>query len=146
MSMLNVFILFLAFVYVDRDGQRLYNFHMPEQDFRAVAGKIIRSERLKMGWSQEELAEKAELHPSFIGQIERGLRAASFKTLERLGVIFGLKPADFLAGGGRGDAAYKPHPLERRILGLVRGCSTREQQLVYQTIKHLLRQKRRLGK
>ncbi len=99
-----------------------------------------------MGWSQEELAEKAELHPSFIGQIERGLRAASFKTLERLGVIFGLKPADFLAGGGRGDAAYKPHPLERRILGLVRGCSTREQQLVYQTIKHLLRQKRRLGK
>ncbi len=99
-----------------------------------------------MGLSQEELAEKAELHPSFIGQIERGLRAASFKTLERLGLIFGLKPVDFLAGGDCGDAAYKPQPLERRILGLIRGCSTREQQLVYQTIKHLLRQKRRLGK
>ena len=99
-----------------------------------------------MGWSQEELAEKAELHPSFIGQIERGLRAASFKTLERLGVIFGLKPADFLEDGPAAGAAYKPHPLERKILGLLKGCSSREQQLVYQTIKHLLRQKRKLGK
>lgn len=99
-----------------------------------------------MGWSQEELAEKANLHPSFIGQIERGLRSASFKTLERLSVIFGLKPADFLAGGGAGTAVYKPQPLERRILGLIKGCSTGEQQLVYQTIKHLLRQKRKLAK
>ncbi len=97
-----------------------------------------------MGWSQEELAEKADLHPSFIGQIERGLRSASFKTLERLGAIFGLKPAEFLEGGGDG-ADYKPQPLERKILGLIRGCSSREQQLVYQTIKHLLRQKRKLA-
>ncbi|MBU2574132.1 MAG: helix-turn-helix domain-containing protein [Elusimicrobia bacterium] len=119
---------------------------MPEHDFRVVAGKVIRRERLRLGWSQEELAEKADLHPSFVGQIERGLRAASFKTLERLGVIFGLKPVDFLAGATEPDAAYKPQPLERKILGLLKGCSTREQQLVYQTIKHLLRQKRRLVK
>lgn len=123
---------------------RTANFYMAEQDFRAAAGKIIRRERLKMGWSQEELAEKADLHPSFVGQIERGIRAASFKTLERLGVIFGLNPGDFLAGGAKPDTAYKPQPLERRILGLLKGCSTAEQQLVYQTIKHLLRQKRRL--
>ena len=143
--MLKVFIFIIAYLCVDRVGQRLYNFDMSETDFRAAAGKRIRRERLKMGWSQEELAEKADLHPSFIGQIERGLRAASFKTLERLGAIFGVKPADFLEGGTTG-AAYKPHPLERKILGLLKGCSSREQQLVYQTIKHLLRQKRRLGK
>jgi len=111
-----------------------------------MAGKRIRRERLKMGWSQEELAEKADLHPSFIGQIERGLRAASFKTLERLGVIFGIKPADFLENGRGSGEIYKPHPLERRILGLMKGCSSREQQLVYQTIKYLLRQNRKLGK
>ena len=138
-------ILFISFMCVDRQRQRLYNFHMAEHDFRAAAGKRIRRERLKLGWSQEELAEKAELHPSFIGQIERGLRAASFKTLERLGAIFGIKPADFLADSAAG-AAYKPHPLEHKILGLLKGCSAREQQLVYQTIKHLLRQKRKLGK
>ena len=131
-------------MYVDRARQRLYNFYMSEYDFRASSGKRIRQERLKMGWSQEELAEKANLHPSFIGQLERGLRSASFRTLERLGVIFGLKPTDFLAGGG--IAVYKPQPLERKILGLIKGCSTGEQQLVYQTIKHLLRQKRRLAK
>lgn len=143
--MLKVFITIIAFVCVDRVGDRLYNFRMSETDFRVAAGKRIRRERLKLGWSQEELAEKAELHPSFIGQIERGLRAASFKTLEKLGAIFGVRPADFLEGGAVG-AAYTPHPLERRILGLLKGCSAGEQQLVYQTIKHLLRQKRRLSK
>ena len=119
---------------------------MAETDFRAAAGKRIRQERLKLGWSQEELAEKADLHPSFIGQIERGLRSASFKTLERLGAIFGIKPADFLQSGHAAGDVYKPHPLERKILGLLKGCSSREQHLVYQTIKHLLRQKRKLSK
>ncbi|OGR51178.1 MAG: hypothetical protein A2049_08945 [Elusimicrobia bacterium GWA2_62_23] len=118
---------------------------MAEHDFRAAAGKKIRLERLKLGWSQEELAEKADLHPSFIGQIERGLRAASFKTLEKLGGIFGIKPADFLLEAG-GGPEYKPQPLERKILGLLRGRSVREQQLVYQTIKHLFRQDRKLSK
>lgn len=140
MPIVHIFI--TCFMCVDRVRQRLYNFYMSEHDFRASSGKRIRQERLKLGWSQEELAEKANLHPSFIGQIERGLRSASFKTLERLSVIFGLKPADLLAGGG--TAAYKPQPLERKILGLIKGCSTGEQQLVYQTIKHLLRQKRKL--
>ncbi|HAH32576.1 MAG TPA: hypothetical protein DCL44_09725 [Elusimicrobia bacterium] len=119
---------------------------MSEHDFRVTAGKIVRRERLKLGWSQEELAEKADLHPSFIGQIERGLRAASFKTLEHLGMIFGLKPADFLADGNESGAIYKPQPLERKILSLLKGSSTREQHLIYQTIRHLLRQKRRLLK
>lgn len=146
MSMLIVFMFFVAFVSVDRGRQRLYNFYMSETDFRAAAGKRIRQERRKLGWSQEELAEKADLHPSFIGQVERGLRAASFKTLERLGVIFGLKPADFLESGRGEGEVYKPHPLERKILGLLKGCSSREQQMVYQTIKHLLRQKRKLAK
>ncbi len=134
-----------CFRHVDRAGHRLYNFPMPQHDFRAMSGRRIRQERLKMGWSQEELAEKAGLHPSFIGQLERGLRAASFKTLERLGVVFGLKPVDLLEDGTE-NAPYEPRPLERKILGLIKGCSTGEQQLVYQTIKHLLRQKRRLSK
>ena len=141
-----VYIFFSAYSCVDRERQRLYNFYMSEIDFRATAGKKIRQERRKLGWSQEELAEKADLHPSFIGQIERGLRAASFKTLERLGAIFGMKPADFLDSDHCKGEVYKPHPLERKIMGLLKGCSSREQQMVYQTIKHLLRQKRKLAK
>lgn len=118
---------------------------MQEKDFRSAAGKRIRSERKKLGWSQEMLAEKADLHPSFIGQIERGERAASFKTLERFSKLFGVKLTDFLEGGGAAEP-YKPHPLEKKIVGLLKGCSSGEQQLVYQTIKHLLRQNRKLAK
>ncbi|MCC5663450.1 helix-turn-helix domain-containing protein [Nostoc mirabile] len=35
-------------------------------------GKRVRDERLQRGLSQEELAEKAELHRTYIGMIERG--------------------------------------------------------------------------
>lgn len=118
---------------------------MQEHDFRAAAGERIRSERKKLGWSQEMLAEKADLHPSFVGQIERGERAASFKTLVKLGKLFGVKITYFL-DGARLAGPYQPHSLERKIISLLKGCSAREQQLVYQTIKHLLRQNRKLSK
>ncbi|MCC5629574.1 helix-turn-helix domain-containing protein [Nostoc sphaeroides] len=35
-------------------------------------GKQVRDARLQRGLSQEELAEKAELHRTYIGMIERG--------------------------------------------------------------------------
>ena len=122
-----------------------YNWGMTQQDFRSAAGKRIKQERKKLGWSQEVLAEKADLHPSFIGQIERGERAASFKTLERFSRLFGVKLTELLEDGS-GHEPYKPHPLEKKIVELLKGCSSREQQLVYQTIKHLLRQNRKLAK
>jgi len=54
---------------------------MKTEGYRAVIGRKVRQERMKLGWSQEELAEKIDVHPSFIGQIERGLKTASFGRL-----------------------------------------------------------------
>jgi len=129
--------------YVDRARQRLYNFNMKTGDYRESIGKKVRQERLRHGWSQEELAEKIEVHPSFVGQIERGIRSASFATLKRLSLAFGIKPADFLTEDDT-EVRYKPHPMERRIINLLKGCTLREQKAVYQTVKYMLRQKRKL--
>jgi len=118
---------------------------MSDTRFRTTVGKRIKQERLKLGLTQEELAEKAEIHPSFVGQIERGLRAASFKTLERLGAIFHIKTSDFLDYAPKPDDP-KQYSMAKRIMSLLKGCSAREQQMVYQTIKHLLRQNRKLAK
>lgn len=51
-------------------------------------GERIRSLRKARGLSQEELAEKAAVHYTFIGQVERGEKNFSIDTLER--VIIGL--------------------------------------------------------
>lgn len=47
-------------------------------------GRRVRHLRIQAGWTQEELSERAELHPTYLGGIERGERNASFKNLAKL--------------------------------------------------------------
>jgi transcriptional regulator with XRE-family HTH domain len=44
-------------------------------------GKRIRQKRLALGWTQEELAAKADIDRSYIGGVERGERNLSFTML-----------------------------------------------------------------
>jgi len=131
---------------VDRGWYRLYNLTMDITDHRFDIGKKVRRERLKHGWTQEELAEKTEMSASFIGQIERGVKAVSIDTLERLSRVFGLRSADFL----REKNAPEPHrgepAMEHKMAGLLKGYSLSEQKVVYQTLKFMLRQNRKLSK
>lgn len=47
-------------------------------------GENIRKHRESKSWTQEYLAEKADIHVSYIGQIERGLRYPSLKVLFKI--------------------------------------------------------------
>lgn len=131
---------------VDHRGQRLYNLNMSNSDYRSTIGKKVRQERLKRGWTQEELAEKLDLHPSFIGQIERGIKAASLDTLKNLSQVFGIASSEFLNEDARKEPAQGARSVERKIVDLLKGYKTHEQEAVYKTIKYILRQKRKLGK
>ena len=44
----------------------------------------MRSLRKEAGLSQESLAERAELHPVYISQVERGVKAVSVEGLWKL--------------------------------------------------------------
>jgi transcriptional regulator with XRE-family HTH domain len=44
-------------------------------------GKRIREKRQEFGWTQEELAAKADIDRSYIGGVERGERNLSFTIL-----------------------------------------------------------------
>jgi len=46
--------------------------------------KRIRNNRAKLGLSQEDLAEFAGCHPTYIGQFERGEKNATIETIERI--------------------------------------------------------------
>ena len=119
---------------------------MNTSDYRSSIGKKVRQERLKHGWTQEELAEKLELHPSFIGQLERGLKTASLATLKRLSQVFGVKSSDLLNEAELKTPARGASSVEKKIVDLLKGYKAHEQEAVYKTIKYILRQKRKLGK
>ena len=53
-------------------------------DPKHVLGRAIRKRRLALGLSQEKLAEKADLHWTYIGGIERGERNVSLVNIVRI--------------------------------------------------------------
>jgi transcriptional regulator with XRE-family HTH domain len=65
-------------------------------DPKRVVGKAIRRRRLALGLSQEKLAEKAELHWTYIGGIERGERNVSLMNIVRIAAALGVTASDLL--------------------------------------------------
>jgi len=56
--------------------------------------------------SQEQLAEEADIHPTYVGLVERGLRNPSLAVAERLASALGVKLSELVReteqrGGGR---------------------------------------------
>jgi transcriptional regulator with XRE-family HTH domain len=65
---------------------------------RIKLGKTIRRLRLEKGWTQEDLAEKAKLHPTYIGGIERGERNVGLDNIVRIARALGEHPSALLGG------------------------------------------------
>ena len=49
-----------------------------------IVGDRIKIYRNKLGYSQETLAEKANLHNTYIGQLERGEKNATLESIEKI--------------------------------------------------------------
>ncbi|MDL4841799.1 helix-turn-helix domain-containing protein [Aquibacillus rhizosphaerae] len=57
---------------------------MPKTELAKVIGERLRAFRKKQGLSQEELAHLASIHPTYIGQLERGEKNVTIDTLEKI--------------------------------------------------------------
>jgi transcriptional regulator with XRE-family HTH domain len=61
-------------------------------------GKRIKSARLERGMSQERLAEKADLHRTYISSIERGERNVAIVNVLRLARALEMTPSELFKG------------------------------------------------
>jgi transcriptional regulator with XRE-family HTH domain len=68
----------------------------PPSDLRRVVADNVRRLRREAQQSQEELAERAELHRTYVGSIERAERNLSLDNIERLALALRVEPADLL--------------------------------------------------
>ena len=59
-----------------------------------ILGEVIRTERIKAGLSQEQLAEKADLARNYIGNIERAEYKVTVETLARIAKALNLHVSD----------------------------------------------------
>jgi transcriptional regulator with XRE-family HTH domain len=55
----------------------------PEQD-QLILGRALRALRKQAGITQEQLAERLAVDPTFVGRLERGQRGAHWRTIRRI--------------------------------------------------------------
>lgn len=55
-----------------------------------IIGKRLRAARLAAQLSQETLAERCGLHPSYIGQLERGEKNATIESIQKIAGGLGI--------------------------------------------------------
>jgi XRE family transcriptional regulator, regulator of sulfur utilization len=63
---------------------------------REVLGEMIRLYRKRAGLSQEKLAEKAELHPTYISHLECGKKTISADALIRIAKALKVRLRDLV--------------------------------------------------
>ena len=69
---------------------------MLKKNQRKTIGQAVLKYRIKAGFSQERLAEKAEIHPNYVGRIERGECSASLEILVRLSNALNVRIRDLV--------------------------------------------------
>ena len=61
-------------------------------------GSLIRAKRLELEWSQEELADRASKHRTYISSVERGVRNPTITVLHDIASAMGMTVSELLAG------------------------------------------------
>lgn len=61
---------------------------------QVVLGLRVREERLKKGLSQEILAERADVHRTYIGMVERGEKNVTLQNMTKIAAALGLTVSD----------------------------------------------------
>ena len=70
---------------------------MPDRPISSAFGTVVRKHRTATGLSQEALAEKANIHHTHVGLIERGERNASLDVAYRVARALGLTLSALIA-------------------------------------------------
>lgn len=110
---------------------------MRQEDFLITLGSAIRARRKARGLSQEKMAELADLHPTYISEIERGCVNASIYSIFVIANVLEME----LAGLIYIPATPMNRHLENQlaeISGKIRGLDENKQRLLLNGLKGML--------
>jgi transcriptional regulator with XRE-family HTH domain len=70
----------------------------PRHDALLEFGLRVRKLRDDRGYSQEKLAERSDLHRTYVGSVERGQRNVALRNIIRLAEALGADPGELVRG------------------------------------------------
>ncbi len=90
-------------------------------------GKMIRELRISSGYTQEQLAEKIGIDNKHLSKIEKGIHIPSYKTMQKLSNVFGLKLNFF---EGETDATSQ-NPIYTKSLKILNSAKSDKERKYY---------------
>ena len=82
----------------------------PSQELRQILADNIRAYRTAQCISQEDLADRCELHRTYVGSVERGERNVTLSTLETFAAVLGVSVPRLLTKGALKDINEQSPP------------------------------------
>lgn len=93
------------------------------KDIKAPLGDRVRELRERQGLTQGELAKAAGISKVFLGVVERGEKAATVESLEKIARGLKVEPVELFRFGARDTQVSAADRLGRRVAALAQGRS-----------------------
>ncbi len=100
-----------------------------------IIGQRIRNNRIKLGLSQEKLAEYSGCHPTYIGQLERGEKNATVESVEKIANALDIPLSKLFEKLGSAKADEKDTALE--CYELISAKTKEEQEYIYKILLNI---------
>jgi transcriptional regulator with XRE-family HTH domain len=84
--------------------------HETKSEAARIFGQRVRAERLRLGISQETLAQLSDVHWTFVGQVERGTRNLSLHNIIKIAAGLDVDPAILITGIRASDVPHEERP------------------------------------
>lgn len=108
---------------------------MTNSSISTRAGATIRLRRLRLRMTIDDLGERSNRHPTFVGQVERGGKKASLETFAALARALDMPLSDVFRGRLNGEPASLN--LVERISSLLRSNTAPERIVIESTVRRL---------
>lgn len=88
--------------------------------FRKAFGELIKELRIEAGLTQEQLSFRTDVHRTYVGDIERGLKSPTLEVIIALATALGAEPGllvdtAFRRGGRKTSQSRPPAPRRQRV-------------------------------
>lgn len=107
-------------------------------EIATIVGQRLRLRRQELGYSQELTSEKAGLHPTYIGQVERGEKNATIESIEKICVALDLPMEDLF---NKIVATNSKHKTARKFYDLIISQPIEDQENLYILLEDIIKYK-----
>lgn len=76
--------------------------------FQAALGQAVKTQRLHLGLTQEQVSLRSDLHQRWLSNVETGKRNPSYASLRRLATALQLSTSDLIAMAEEAEAQLPP--------------------------------------